>query len=320
MTFKKISAVLFGILVINALTAASLKEIASFGSNPGNLKLFSFNDSAAKNKAIVFVLHGCSQTANGIEELSDWQKLAAKNDFVLFYPQQKLINNASLCFNWFLDKDINRNGESYSIYSMMRYAIDTLKIDSTRIYFYGVSAGACMAEVMCANYPWLISSAAICAGIPFKTFTGTKTVNLLGKTQIKTPEEWGALVKNQNLFYTGKYPRIIVVHGTEDFVADYAYAEEIIKQWTNVNSIQDKPAIVYEKFASNERVERMIYESDQLKNALIYYKIKNMSHKLPVDIGNGEKQGGKDKLFSENIGFFLTYYICLLYTSDAADD
>ncbi len=309
MTFKKILAVLTGILFFNALTAASLKEITSFGANPGNLKLFSFNDSVSKNKAIVFVLHGCSQTANGIEELSDWQKLAQKNDFVLFYPQQKLINNTSLCFNWFLEGDINRNGESLSIYSMMRYAIDTLKIDSTHIYFYGVSAGACMAEVMCANYPWLVNSAAICAGIPFKTFTGTKTINLLGKTQIKSPEEWGNLVKNQNLFYTGKYPNIIIVHGTEDAVADFGYAEELVKQWANVNGVKYHPAIIHEKFAGNEKVERIIYESDKLKNAVIFYKIKGISHKVPIDVGDGEKQGGKDKLFSEDIDFFSTYYI-----------
>jgi feruloyl esterase len=309
LTFKKIILLLVGILFFNAANSIILKEIKRFGPNPGNLKLFSFNDSAAKNKAVVFVLHGCSQTANNIEELSDWKKLAVKNDFVLFYPQQKLINNASLCFNWFLEGDINRNGESLSIYNMMRYAIDTLKIDSTKIYFYGVSAGACMAEVMCANYPWLINSAAICAGIPFKTFTGTKTINLLGKTQTKTAQQWGALVKNQNLFYNGKYPCIIVIHGTEDAVADYGYAEEIIKQWTNVNDVKDKPTIIYERFTGNKKVERQVYESDKIRNAVIFYKISGISHKLPVDVGDGEKQGGKDKLFSEDIGFFLTYYI-----------
>ncbi|MEO6302995.1 MAG: PHB depolymerase family esterase [Bacteroidia bacterium] len=310
MTFKKIVAIIFiSILFFNALHAAPLKEIENFGKNPGNLKLFSFNDSVAKNNAVVFVLHGCSQTASGIEAISDWQKLAVKNRFALFYPQQKTINNSSHCFNWFLNSDINKNGECLSMYNMMRYAIDSLKADSTQIYFYGVSAGACMAEVMCANYPWLVNSAAICAGIPFKTATGLKTLGLMGKAHLKSSDDWGDLVRHQNMSYSGKFPKIIVVHGTKDIVANFGYAEEIIKQWTNVNGIKRDSAIIFPNFEGNNLVERKVYGSYKIKNAVTFYKITGMSHKLPVDAGEGEKQGGKDKLFSDDIDFFMTYYI-----------
>lgn len=291
------------------LFGTGLKEVSNFGSNPGNLKLFTFNDSLAKNKAIVLVLHGCVQNADKIEELSDWKKAAIKNDFVVFYPQQKIINNASNCFNFFFESDINKNGECLSIYQMMRYAIDTLKVDSTRIFLYGASAGACMSEVVCANYPWLINTAAICAGIPYRTVTGAKTVNLLGKTIIKTAKEWGDLVRNQNTFYTGKYPRIIVAHGTEDFVTDYGYADEIIKQWTNVHGISDEPTDGAPRFGNNEKVDLYIYGKDKKKASVIFYKIKDVSHQLPVDVGDGEKQGGKERVFSKDIDFFLTYYI-----------
>ena len=84
---------------------------------------------------------------------------------------------------------------------MTRYAIDSLKVDSTKLFFYGLSAGACMTEVFCSNYPWMVNAAAICAGIPYSTATGVDALNLLGKTQIKTAKEWGDLVRNQNKFY-----------------------------------------------------------------------------------------------------------------------
>ncbi len=298
---------LFLLCIISKLILFGIntKEVTNFGSNPGNLKLFTFNDSLAKNKPLVLVLHGCVQNAEKIEELSDWKKAALKNDFVVFYPQQKIINNASACFNFFLESDINKNGECLSIYQMMRYAIDTLKVDSTRIFLYGASAGACMSEVVCANYPWLINTAAICGAIPYRTFIGLKTINLLGKTEVRTAKEWGDLVRNQNTFYTGKYPRIILAHGTEDFVTDYGYAEEVIKQWTNVHGIKDQPTDGVPRFGNNDKVDLYIYGDSKVK----FYRIKDVSHALPVDVGNGEKQGGKDRIFSTDIDFFLTYYI-----------
>lgn len=291
------------------LLSNSLKEVLSFGTNPGNLKLFTFNDSLSVNKPVVFVLHGCNQNAAAVEELSDWKKLALKNNFILFYPQQKLINNPSFCFNWFLESDINKNGECLSIYQMTRYAIDSLKVDSTRLFFYGLSAGACMTEVFCANYPWLVNTAAVCAGIPYRAVTGINALKLLGTTKIKTEKEWGDLVKKQNINYKGRYPRIIIVHGTEDFVTDYGYANEIVKQWTNVNSVKSNPNDSIVKFENNEKVSRFIYGTPKRKETVVFYRILGISHQLPVDVGEGEKQGGKDKLFSANINFFLTYYI-----------
>lgn len=305
----KYSLLLLCIISKLFLFSSPLKEVTNFGSNPGNLKLFSFNDSLSKNKALVLVLHGCVQNAEKIEELSDWKKAAVKNDFVVFYPQQKIINNASNCFNFFLESDINKNGECLSIYQMMRYAIDTLKVDSTRIFLYGASAGACMSEVVCANYPWLINTAAICGAIPYRTFIGLKAINLLGKTEVRSAREWGDLVRNQNTFYKGKYPRIILAHGTEDFVTDYGYAEEIIKQWTNVHGIGDQPTDGTPKFANNDKVDLYIYGDGKQKPAVMFYRIKGVSHALPVDVGDNEKQGGKDRIFSTDIDFFLTYYI-----------
>lgn len=305
----KYSLIIFFVVYHSILFSKPLKEVLNFGSNPGNLKLFSFNDSLSNKKPIVFVLHGCNQNAEALEELSDWKKLALKYDFVLFYPQQKLINNPSLCFNWFLESDINKNGECLSIYQMMRYAIDSLKVDSTRLFFYGLSAGACMTEVFCANYPWLVNTAAVCAGIPYRAVTGIEAINLLGKTRIKTANEWGDLVRKQNINYKGKYPRIIIAHGTEDFVTDYGYAKEIVKQWTNVNGIKSTPSDSVVKFENNEKIKRFVYNATKRKETVVFYDILGISHQLPVDVGEGEKQGGKDKLFSANINFFLTYYI-----------
>jgi poly(hydroxyalkanoate) depolymerase family esterase len=295
----------------SSFSQSHLKEIKNFGENPGKLSLYSFNASDrsfTKNKPLVMALHGCAMTAQKLNKLTEWDSLAKKNDFVVFYPQQKIINNGSNCFNWFLEKDINRNGESFSLYQMIRYAIDSLQIDSTRIFFYGVSAGACMSDVMCANYPWLIKKAAIYAGIPFKTATGAAGLKLAGKAIIKPANERIYNVKKQTPFYSGNFPEIIILHGTEDFVTDYAYAGEFVKQWTGVHEISDKATVTDTAFNNNNRVQRFSYQ-DHENEKVIYYKIIGLGHKIAVDEGNGEGKGGKDKFFSENVGFFSTYFI-----------
>ena len=304
----------FFIFISTAIAAqvVRFREITNFRNNPGNLKLFTLRDSnktITKNKAVVLILHGCSQSAADIYTIADWDKLAKKNDFIVLYPQQKITNNVSQCFNWMLEGDVNKSGECLSIYNMMRYAIDSMHIDSSRIFLYGVSAGACMSEVLCANYPWLINKAAICAGIPYRAGTGSDAFKLFGKTQVKEAKEWGDLVRKQNPAYTGKYPGIILMHGTADFVADYGYTSELVKQWTNVHQVSEKAKLTDSTYTGNKKVERTVYGDKKNSEAIVYYKIKGMGHKIPVDIGIGEKQGGKDKLFSEDIDFFSTYYI-----------
>ena len=78
-----------------------LVETASFGTNPGDLRMFSFvpPDLPAKS-GLVVVLHGCTQTAAGYDLGAGWSTLARQYGFALLMPEQKA-NNARLCFNWF---------------------------------------------------------------------------------------------------------------------------------------------------------------------------------------------------------------------------
>src|SRR6478672_6919743 len=54
-----------------------LKEIAGFGSNPGNLRMFAYvPEHLPPSPAMVVVLHGCTQTAGGYEIGAGWSTLA----------------------------------------------------------------------------------------------------------------------------------------------------------------------------------------------------------------------------------------------------
>ena len=94
-----------------------LVETTGFGTNPGNLRMFSFTpESLQSSPALVVVLHGCGQNAAGYDLGAGWSTLAKHYGFALLLPEQQPSNNANRCFNWFNPQDGKcGSGEASSI-------------------------------------------------------------------------------------------------------------------------------------------------------------------------------------------------------------
>ena len=292
-----------------------MTEIKDFGSNPGNLKMYFHQaknlNTDSKKIPLVIVLHGCSQTAEIVARESGWNKLADEYGFAVLYPQQLLFNNTGECFNWYNENDISKNkGEVLSIRQMIDYAIRKFQIDTTRIFSYGLSAGAAMSVAMLADYPQLFSAGASLAGAPFMSATNALDgLRAMNNPECKSPEAWGALVKSQNPNYTGKYPRLIIVHGTKDIVVNFKNANELMKQWTNLFGVDTIADSEIKSFQNNENLIRFAWNDKENNEAVIFYQFNNLSHSLPVDPGNGKQQGGETGLFAADKNFFSTYWI-----------
>ncbi len=64
-------------------------NVTSFGSNVGNLNMYSYAPSSLPtNASLVVVLHGCSQTASQYATESGWNTLANQYQFYTVYPEQ----------------------------------------------------------------------------------------------------------------------------------------------------------------------------------------------------------------------------------------
>ena len=74
----------------------------------------------------------------------------------MLYPEQIILNNLENCFNWFKEKDQERGkGEPESIKQMIDYMQAHYKINSSKIYVIGMSAGGAMSTIMLSVYPEL---------------------------------------------------------------------------------------------------------------------------------------------------------------------
>jgi feruloyl esterase len=293
------------------ITAQELMPIQNFGENPGNLKMYiHLPPSANKVLPLVVVLHGCSQNAGMVAKQSGWNELANKYGFAVLYAQQKMSNNIGNCFCWYNANDVDKGkGENASITSMIEYTKAHYLIDSSKVFVTGLSAGAAMAVSMLATHPETFKAGAIFAGAPFNVASRFFTSLFAMQGWIlKSPENWGKLVRAQNPNYQGFYPSIIVYQGKADAIVNKRNGYEIVKQWTNLQGIQPIPTQQIKRFAGKRFIEKNVYKNASLQDVVVYYKVKGLGHALMIDPGKCEMQGGKRKLFSTDKNYYSTYW------------
>src|SRR5215813_1712924 len=83
------------VIVATPAQAATLTQITGFGSNPGDLSMYSYRpDGLPPGRPLVVLLHGCTQDAATYFANSGWRKYADLWGFQLVLPQQSTANNS----------------------------------------------------------------------------------------------------------------------------------------------------------------------------------------------------------------------------------
>ncbi|WP_430401936.1 extracellular catalytic domain type 1 short-chain-length polyhydroxyalkanoate depolymerase [Fluviicola sp.] len=282
-------------------------------TNPGNLNAYVHEpvNKPTKKIPLVLVLHGCNQDAIEISSGSGWNMLADSLNFLVLYPEQRGANNMIKCFNWFSKEDQEKDkGEIASIHEMVKYAVSHYSIDTSKIFIYGVSAGAAMSVNYMACYPGTIKSGAILAG------TAYKQVESVGKSfsEMKQPTMFDEAnlrrkLYSQDSLYTGEFPQLIVIHGTEDKVVQYGNGEVLIKQWKTVFNVTSESMKQVVAGATTPTIMRTDYKDAKGRSVIILYKANKWGHYLMIDPGPGIKQGGEVSKHAKDGDFFSTYQI-----------
>jgi len=258
---------------------------------------------------LVVVLHGCGENAKGASELTGWNKLADINNFVVLYPQQKLLNNPNLCFNWFINHDIEKGqGECESIFQMISFAKKHYTIDSNKIYITGLSAGGAMSVVMTVTHPELFKYGAIFAGGAYKIATNPidGVIAMLGKKYFQQ-EKLVKDVREQNPNYHRQYPTLIVYQGLNDPVVNYKSETFLVNQWTGINNSDSIPDKIEHTFMGVKDISRIEYTDSLGRTIFILYEVDNLGHRLMIKPGEKENEGGQTGIFGVDKGFHSTY-------------
>jgi poly(3-hydroxybutyrate) depolymerase len=87
---RTLCAALLTISMVVGAQAAAPREESGFGSNPGNLRMFSYvPGSLPPGAALIVVLHGCKQRAVTFARDAGWLALADRSRLALLLPEQK---------------------------------------------------------------------------------------------------------------------------------------------------------------------------------------------------------------------------------------
>ena len=232
-----------------APAATSLAETAFSGSNPGNLRMFTFvppkpgasakaGATNQKGAPLVVVLHGCGQTAAGYDLGAGWSQLGAARGFAVLAIEQKAVNNPGTCFNWFNPEDTRRgDGEAASIADMIAQMVQTHGLDAGRVFITGLSAGGAMTAVMLATYPELFAGGAIIAGLPFGAAANVgEALGAMRNAPLKLPHQWGDLVRAASPT-TKTWPRLSIWHGGMDTTVNISNAQASAAQWADLHGL-----------------------------------------------------------------------------------
>ncbi len=280
-----LASISLGLLIFNFSLQANTSSIQfhkDFGENPGNLEMYYYAPKTPRPGApLVVLLHGCKQKAAHFSNKTGWTAIAEKNNLYLLLPQQKKSNNYWRCFNWFQPSDNTRGrGEAASIASMVYKMKRTFPINSQQIFIAGLSSGGSMTNVMMANYPELFRAGAVVAGVPYGCASnGVQAWNcmLALPRLINRVPNYGDIARQAANHYQGAYPKVIVIHGTNDQIVKLKNAHLSVEQWTQVH--QTDPLVDEEKVVDGQKLQ-LFKKEHQTVAALL--TIQDQKHGYPV--------------------------------------
>ncbi|MGB7967169.1 MAG: PHB depolymerase family esterase [Methylocella sp.] len=258
-----------------------MEETAEFGSNPGNLGMYScVPRGLAKSSALVVALHGGQQTARDFDFATGWSALGRKHGFAVMFPEQKCANNLQNCFNWFIERHISSNdGEIASIRAMVEKMLRDHDLDRSRVFVTGLSAGGAMTCALLACYPDLFAAGAIIAGLPYGAALGPfDAMKAMAFAPGRSSQEWGNLLRQASPGQI-KWPKISIWHGSHDEVVAPANASALVRQWIDIHQVDESGATQDEVDGQT----RMSWRDSSGAVVVEHYAIDGMAHGVPID-------------------------------------
>ena len=137
---------------------------------------------------------------------------------LVLYPAQPASANPNRCWNWFRPGDQRRGaGEPENLAALVRKVIAAERVDPSRVYVAGLSAGGAAAAILGAEYPELFAAVGVHSGLPHGAAQDLPSALMAMRTG-------GAGVRNDRAM------RTIVFHGDTDRVVHPANADALIAQ------------------------------------------------------------------------------------------
>jgi poly(hydroxyalkanoate) depolymerase family esterase len=246
-------ALLASALVSAPASAASLQQVSSgwqVGTEPSWVQMYWYvPDNLPANAPVLVLMHYCGGNAQGIFGQAQSGGIVAQADskkILLVVPS--LVNRN--CWDVATTQALTHNGtnnDMRAVVDQVKYAIAQKQANANRVYVMGASSGAMATQALLAVYPDVFKGGAEFAGVPAGCWSEQYAASnqwsgpCASGQVLKTPQQWGDLVRAMYPGYTGFRPRIQLWHGSADATINYANYTEAVEQWTNVLGLPTAP-------------------------------------------------------------------------------
>jgi poly(hydroxyalkanoate) depolymerase family esterase len=151
--------------------------VTSNGTDYGYVLYTPASYAAGRAAPLLVMVHGCQTTAEQQMKANLYNPLAARERFVVLYPDVDALGRAqpgpaNQCWKFPYPPAWTRgNSDAAAIADMTRAVMAKLAIDPDRVYLVGMSAGGLMASIEAAAYPDLYAAVGISAASAYADWT-----------------------------------------------------------------------------------------------------------------------------------------------------
>ena len=186
---------------------------------------------------LMVMLHGCRQTGRDLAASSRMNRLAARERFLVLYPEQEAMANAQGCWNWFECRNHRAQAEAATLLAVIDKAAARQPVDRGCIAVAGLSAGAGMAALMAALYPHRFCAVGMHSGVApgAAVSAATALAAMQGRREPHLPQPIAEGVRTAAPQSTSQHtlPPLLVVHGDADRLVSVRNAFAAAALWAD---------------------------------------------------------------------------------------
>ena len=184
---------------------------------------------------LLVMLHGCLQDAQELADVSQMNRIAARERFFVLYPEQNSLSHAQRCWNWYETRSGRAQSEADAINATVDQVCLKHAIDPGRLALAGMSAGGSMATLLVTRHPARFQAVAMHSGIgPGVAYSSATAFGAMrGHKHASLPLT--ALPEGQHL------PALLVIQGSSDTTVAPGNGLEAARQWADTEGA--KPGV-----------------------------------------------------------------------------